>query len=66
MDDSTVTPSMKPTLLLLALTTSLFDVERPAVTVPRQTSSGTVLVNCAFTQAVGKMSIPGIRRFDLS
>jgi hypothetical protein len=32
---------MKPTLLLLALTSSLFAAERPAVTVPRQTSEDT-------------------------
>lgn len=34
---------MKPTLLLLALTSSLFAVELPEVTVPRQTSRGTAV-----------------------
>jgi pectin methylesterase-like acyl-CoA thioesterase len=34
---------MKPTLLLLALTSSLFAAERPAVTVPRQTSGDTAV-----------------------
>ena len=33
---------MKPTLLLLALTSSLFAAERSEVTVPRQTSADTV------------------------
>lgn len=34
---------MKPTLLLLALTSSLFAVERPPVAVPRQTSGDTAV-----------------------
>ncbi len=34
---------MKPTLLLLALTSSLFAAERPEVTVPRQTSGDTAV-----------------------
>jgi hypothetical protein len=34
---------MKPTLLLLALTSSLFAVERPVVTVPRQASGDTAV-----------------------
>jgi hypothetical protein len=34
---------MKPTLLLLALTFSLFAAERPEVTVPRQTSGDTAV-----------------------
>jgi hypothetical protein len=34
---------MKPTLLLLALTSSLFAAERPVVTVPRQTSGDTAV-----------------------
>jgi hypothetical protein len=34
---------MKPTLLILALTSSLFAAERPEVTVPRQTSGDTAV-----------------------
>lgn len=34
---------MKPTLLLLAFTSSLFAAERPEVTVPRQTSGDTAV-----------------------
>ncbi len=34
---------MKPTHLLLALTSSLFAVERPEATVSRQTSGGTAV-----------------------
>jgi hypothetical protein len=34
---------MKPTLLLLVLTSSLFAAERPEVTVPRHTSSDTAV-----------------------
>lgn len=36
-------PRMKPILPLLALTSSLFAVERPEVTVPRQTSGDTAV-----------------------
>jgi hypothetical protein len=36
-------PRMKPTLLLLVLTSSLFAAERPEVTVPRHTSSDTAV-----------------------
>ena len=35
--------AMKPTLLPIALTSSLFAVERPEVTVPRQTSGDTAV-----------------------
>lgn len=38
---------MKPTLLLVALTSSLYDAERPEVTVPRQTSGDTAVDHVA-------------------